>query len=89
LVGTSHAEKPVMGIVVAVADEYEQDGEDFEPLFAKGDVVLFGKFTGSRVTLDRKTYIILRENDVLARLMPDDSEDAVEGRKVKINDRGE
>lgn len=89
LVGTSHAEKPVMGVVVAVCDEYEQDGEEFEPLFQKGDVVLFGKFTGSKVTLDRKSYIILRENDVLAKLLPDDSADAVEGRKVKINAAGE
>lgn len=89
LLSDSHAPKPTVGTVVATSGEYEQDGEDFEPLYRKGDIVVFGKYTGTSVQVDRDKFIILRENDVLARLLPSDSPEAVARGKVKVNDKND
>jgi len=85
LMGSSHADKPTTGVVDEVCDEYQLDGEDYEPLFKKGDLVVFGKFTGTKVQIGRETYIILRESEIVGRLIPSNAPDAVERDKVKVN----
>jgi chaperonin GroES len=59
-------EKPQQGEVVAVGPgRYEKDKR--VPLEVKvGDKVLYGKYSGTEVTLDGEPYLILRESDVLA-----------------------
>ncbi len=59
-------EKPQQGSVVAVGPgRYEKDQRI--PMDVKvGDKVLYGKYSGTEVTIDGETLLILRESDVLA-----------------------
>ena len=59
-------EKPQQGEIVAVGPgRYEKDKR--VPLEVKvGDKVLYGKYSGTEVTIDGEQYLILRESDVLA-----------------------
>ncbi len=60
-------EKPQEGLVIATGKGKTRDDGGITPLdVAKGDKVLFGKFSGTDVTLDGEDYVILREDDVLA-----------------------
>ena len=60
-------EKPVEGRVIAVGRGKVNDDGTIRTLDVKpGDRVMFGKYGGSEVKLDRKDYVILREDDVLA-----------------------
>ena len=62
-------EKPQQGKIVAVGPGRTNDaGERIKPEVKKGDVVLYGKYSGTEVTVDGKDYLILREGDVLAIL---------------------
>jgi chaperonin GroES len=55
-------EKPQRGTVIAVGP-----GKKDEPLTVKeGDVVLYGKYAGSEISIDGKDYLIMRESDVVA-----------------------
>lgn len=55
-------EKPQQGTVVAVGS-----GKKDEPMELKaGDVVLYGKYAGTEITVDGKNYLIMRQSDVLA-----------------------
>jgi chaperonin GroES len=60
-------EKPIEGRVVAVGNgKILKDGK-VRPLDVKvGDVVLFGKYSGTEVKLDGVEHVLLREDDVLA-----------------------
>jgi len=59
-------EKPQQGKVIA-AGEGRRDGKDLIPMSVKaGDVVLFGKYSGSEIKYENKEYLILSESDVLA-----------------------
>ena len=59
-------EKPMQGEVIAVGPgRYEKDKR--VPMELKvGDKVLYGKYSGTEVTLDGDPFLILREADVLA-----------------------
>lgn len=81
------AQIPTVGKVVANCSEYEQDGESFDPLYAIGDIVVFGKYTGTAITIGRETVLLLREADILCRLDESEDADAVAVRKVKISER--
>ena len=62
-------EKPQEGEVVAAGKGKIRDDGKLVPLDVKaGDRVLYGKYSGSEVTLDGETYVIVREEDVLAIL---------------------
>lgn len=55
-------EKPMKGKVLAVGD-----GKKDEPITVKvGDVVLYGKYAGTELTVDGKDYLIMRESDIYA-----------------------
>ncbi len=59
-------EKPQEGKVVAVGKgKTRDDGKLQKPDVKKGDRVLFGKFSGTEVTLEDKEHLIIREEDVL------------------------
>ncbi|MDX2184710.1 MAG: co-chaperone GroES [Gemmatimonadaceae bacterium] len=59
-------EKPQQGEVVAVGPgRFEKDVR--VPMEVKvGNKVLYGKYSGTEVTVDGEQYLILRESDVLA-----------------------
>src|SRR5690606_36999616 len=55
-------EKPQKGTVVAVGN-----GKKDEPLTVKvGDTVLYGKYSGTELSVDGKDYLIMREADIFA-----------------------
>lgn len=60
-------EKPQQGEVVAVGPgKVTDDGKRIEPELKEGDRVLYGKYSGTEVTIGDENYLILRESDVLA-----------------------
>ena len=62
-------EKPQQGKIVAVGPgQISDSGDRVAPEVAKGDVVLYGKYSGTEVNVDGNDYLILRESDVLAIL---------------------
>jgi chaperonin GroES len=62
-------EKPQQGKIVAIGPGKVNDaGQRIKPEVKKNDVVLYGKYAGTEVTVDGKDYLILRESDVLAIL---------------------
>jgi chaperonin GroES len=58
----SAKEKPQQGTVVAVG----KGKEDYKMTVKVGDIVLYGKYSGSELKLDGKDYLIMREDDILA-----------------------
>jgi chaperonin GroES len=62
-------EKPQKGEVMAVGPGKVSDkGQKIEVTLKKGDKVLYGKYSGTEVSVDGTDYLILRESDVLAVL---------------------
>jgi chaperonin GroES len=62
-------EKPQQGKVIAVGPGRMLDtGERATPAVKKGDIVIFAKYGGAEIELDRKEYKILRESDILAKV---------------------
>ena len=65
----SAKEKPTKGKVVSVGEGKLLDsGKRAELLVKKGDKVLYGKYAGTEITVDGKDYLILKENDILAKI---------------------
>ena len=62
-------EKPQKGEIVAVGPGKVTDDGKLQKVEVKaGDVVLFDKYSGSKITMDNVEYLILREEDVLGIL---------------------
>jgi chaperonin GroES len=60
-------EKPVVGEVVAVGPGKVTDDGKKVPMEVKvGDKVLYGKYSGTEVTVEGEEYLIMREADVFA-----------------------
>src|SRR4026209_275135 len=59
-------EKPQQGEIVAVGPGKYEDGKLVPMTVKVGDKVLYGKYSGTEVTLDDEQFLILREADVLA-----------------------
>ena len=62
-------EKPKEGKVIALGSgKLLKDGKRLKPDVKKGDVVLFGKYTGSDVVIDGVDFKIMRETEILAKV---------------------
>jgi chaperonin GroES len=60
-------EKPVEGTIVAAGPgKTSDDGKVVKMEVKVGDVVLYGKYSGSEVTVDGVEYLIMRESDIFA-----------------------
>jgi chaperonin GroES len=59
-------EKPQQGEIIAVGPGKYEDGKLVPMSVKKGDKVLYGKYSGTEVTIDGEQLLILRESDVLA-----------------------
>ena len=59
-------EKPMEGEILAVGSGTRNDQGKIEPLdVKKGDHILFGKWSGTEVTMDGEELIIMKESDVM------------------------
>ena len=62
-------EKPQEGEVIAVGQGRLLDNGDRQPIdVAVGDKILFGKYSGTEVEYDNEELLILREDDILAKV---------------------
>lgn len=60
-------EKPVEGKVVAVGNGKVLKSGEVRKLDVKaGDRIMFGKYSGTEITIDGKEHLVLKEDDVLA-----------------------
>lgn len=67
VVPDSAKEKPQQAKVISVGSGRVMDDGSIKSLeVKKGDKVLYGKYSGTEVTLEGDEYLILREEDVLA-----------------------
>ena len=66
IIPDSAKEKPAEGRVVAVGEGARKDsGELITPSVKAGDRILFGKWSGTEVTLDGEELLIMKESDIL------------------------
>ncbi|MCE2395045.1 co-chaperone GroES [Candidatus Poribacteria bacterium] len=62
-------EKPQEGEVIAVGHGRLLENGDRQPIdVAAGDKILFGKYSGTEVTYENEELLILREDDILAKI---------------------
>ncbi|MCO6361056.1 co-chaperone GroES [Paracoccus sp. 08] len=62
-------EKPAEGEIISVGEGARKDsGELIAPSVAAGDRVLFGKWSGTEVTVDGEELLIMKESDILGVL---------------------
>jgi len=60
-------EKPIEGTVVAVGSgKVGEDGKTAALTVKVGDKVLYGKYSGTEVTVEGVEYLIMRESDIFA-----------------------
>jgi chaperonin GroES len=59
-------EKPMQGEVIAVGPGRTEDGKRVAMEVKAGDKVLYGKYSGTEVTIEGEQLLILRESDILA-----------------------
>ena len=59
-------EKPQQAEVVAVGPGGMIDGKEVVMQVKVGDKVIYGKYTGTEVKLDKQEYIIVKQSDILA-----------------------
>ncbi|MCZ6704002.1 MAG: co-chaperone GroES [Ignavibacteria bacterium] len=60
-------EKPVEGTIVAAGPgKKTDDGTIIKPEVNVGDKVLYGKYSGTEVTINGEEYLIMRESDIFA-----------------------
>jgi chaperonin GroES len=63
-------EKPQRGTVIAVGPGRRNEDGERQPLsVAVGDVLVYGKYAGTDVTLEDTDYKVLRESDLLAKVV--------------------
>lgn len=55
-------EKPMRGVIIAAGN-----GKPDEPMTVKvGDTILYGKYSGTELSIEGKEYLILKESEVFA-----------------------
>jgi chaperonin GroES len=63
-------EKPQRGLVLAVGPGKARDNGERAPVSVqKGDEVIFGRYSGSDVEVEGKEVKIMRESDILAKVV--------------------
>ena len=69
IIPDSAKEKPAEGEVVSCGDGARKDsGELIDMAVSIGDKVLFGKWSGTEVTVDGEELLIMKESDILGVL---------------------
>ena len=66
IIPDSAKEKPSEGEVVACGEGARKDSGELIPMaISAGDRVLFGKWSGTEITLDGEELLIMKESDIL------------------------
>ncbi|MGL4414045.1 MAG: co-chaperone GroES [Roseinatronobacter sp.] len=66
IIPESAKEKPAEGEIIATGDGARKDsGELIDMAVKAGDRVLFGKWSGTEVTIDGEELLIMKESDIL------------------------
>jgi chaperonin GroES len=66
IIPESAKEKPAEGTVVACGKGLRKDNGELIPLsVSTGDTILFGKWSGTEVTIDGEDLLIVKESDIL------------------------
>jgi chaperonin GroES len=66
IIPDSAKEKPAEGEIIAVgAGARDEDGKRIEMDVKAGDKILFGKWSGTEVTLDGEELLIMKESDIM------------------------
>jgi chaperonin GroES len=69
IIPDSAKEKPSEGEIVSVGDGARKDnGELIEMAVTAGDRVLFGKWSGTEITIDGEELLIMKESDILGKM---------------------
>lgn len=61
-------EKPMQGIVEAVGPGGMVDGNEVKMTVKPGEKVIYSKYSGTEVEIDKIKYIILKQSDILATI---------------------
>jgi chaperonin GroES len=70
LLPDSAKQKPQRGRIVAIgAGKLLDSGDRAVLAVAKGDEVIYGKYSGNDIKIENKEYKILRESDILAKVV--------------------
>ena len=60
-------EKPMMGIIKAIGNDFDIEGKkSLKELLKVGDKVLFGKYAGQEFKLNNKKHLVIKREDLLA-----------------------
>jgi chaperonin GroES len=60
-------EKPIEGTIVAIGPgKVTEDGKQIKMEVKEGDKILYGKYSGTEVTVEGEEYLIMRESDIFA-----------------------
>lgn len=66
IIPDSAKEKPQEGEIIAVGEgKYKEDGSRQTLDVKEGDRVLFGKYSGSEITIDGEELLMMREDEIL------------------------
>ncbi|MCC0076610.1 MAG: co-chaperone GroES [Rhodobacter sp.] len=69
IIPDSAKEKPAEGEIVAVGEGARKDSGELIPMSVKaGDRILFGKWSGTEVTVEGEELLIMKESDILGIL---------------------
>jgi chaperonin GroES len=69
IIPDSAKEKPAEGEVIACGEGARKDSGDLIPMAVKkGDKVLFGKWSGTEVSVDGEDLLMMKESDILGLL---------------------
>ena len=66
---SSAQEKPQMAKVVAVGEGGIIDGKEINMIVNVGDTILYSKYAGSEFKIDGETLVIIRQSDILAKVL--------------------
>ena len=69
IIPDSAKEKPAEGVVIACGEGARKDSGDLIAMaVSNGDKILFGKWSGTEVTVDGEELLIMKESDILGVL---------------------
>ena len=69
IIPESAKEKPAEGVIVAAGEGARKDSGELNAMsVSEGDKILFGKWSGTEVTIDGEELLIMKESDILGTL---------------------
>lgn len=65
---SSNTEKPYFGKVMAIGDGTDTEGNKIDMQVSVGDKILYSKYGGTQIIIDKTEYVIMRQSDILAKI---------------------